>query len=309
MIDSKLLESFKLLCETVLSQIDSHELVLLGESHFDSKMILLEQCVIERSIKKYGIRHIGLEIPNDTGNEILSLYRAEPKIDWNEYPESFQIMNKYLLAIDAGNTNLPDNDKAIPFFFDMPKDSTHKADCGDNQICTEMIKATTRYFKERDPYMSEFVEGVFRERKGKLLLIIGRSHIYKHQINFGIPELARQLKEDETRMPIVQWNDNTLEFPELSLDDVFFYYKPLGLRLIETLGADVVSSIFVNSNSHTALNDYFNNNNINTPIVVQTSDSSYNSVFWWLQQESLYKHIAEEEQIPVSKMFDIFLQL
>ena len=110
-------------------------------------------------------------------------------------------------------------------------------------------------------------------------------------------------------MPIVQWNDNTLEFPELSLDDVFFYYKPLGLRLIETLGADVVSSIFVNSNSHTALNDYFNNNNINTPIVVQTSDSSYNSVFWWLQQESLYKHIAEEEQIPVSKMFDIFLQL
>ena len=303
-------DSMNAICKEVLDKITDYEIILLGESHFDSLTTIFEMNIIKKSIKEYGVRHIGLEFPESIGNELLKEYRKNPNAELKDKPEYLQSLYSWFRSIDAGNENLPENEQAMPFFFDMQKKDIYNANCEDgNWICTKMIKAQSSYFKDREPIIEKNIKTIIDERKGKVLIITGRDHIYKNAIYFGIPELAKQLKEKPNQTPMVPWNDGILEFPGLILDDVIFYHKPVGLRLTESYGVEKNLSIFVNSKDNNAINEFLSKNNNKIPTVVYTSERLYDNVFLGVKNNGLYKLIIDNQNIPVSKMFDIYIQL
>ncbi len=268
----------------LLDEIDSYEIILIGESHFDSLTTDFEMSLIENSIKEHGIRHIGLEIPESIGNEMLREYRKNPNAELKGKPEYLQSFYCWFRSIDSGNKNLSKSEKATAFFFDMEKKNIHNASCDDgNWICTDMIKAQSKYFKDREPVIESNIKTVISKRKGKVLIIIGRDHIHKNKVYYGIPELVKQLKDNPDKIPVVPWEDRILEFPKLTLDDVLFYEKPVGLRLSEYYGAEKILSIFVNTKDKNAINEILNKNK--TPTIVYTSQLLYKDISWWIENE------------------------
>ncbi|HSH51738.1 MAG TPA: hypothetical protein VK982_08435 [Bacteroidales bacterium] len=303
-------DSMDVICKKLLDGTTSYEIILIGESHFDSLTTNFERSIIEKSIKEYGVRHIGLEIPESIGNELLKQYIKNPNAELKGKPEYLQSFYNWFRSIDAGNINLSENEKATPFFFDMQKKDIHNANCEDgNWICTRVIQAQSRYFKDREPIIEKNIKTIIDKRKGRVLIIIGRDHIYKNAIYFGIPELAKQLKEKPAQTPAVPWSNEILEFPELILDDVLFYEKPVGVRLTESYGAKNILSVFVNTKDNNAINEFFSKKNSKTPTIVYTSELWHNDISWWIENEGLYKLMIENQNIPVSKMFDIYIQL
>ncbi len=105
------------ICKEVLDKITDYEIILLGESHFDSLTTIFEMNIVKKSIKEYGVRHIGLEIPESIGNWLLKEYRKNPNAELKGKPEYLQSLYSWFRSIDVGNENLPENEQAMPFFF------------------------------------------------------------------------------------------------------------------------------------------------------------------------------------------------
>jgi len=292
--------------EKILSAFKTHDTVFIGETHGNSDTELLENLIIERAIAECGVRHIGIETNYDDYIEkLLNKCRNGEQPD-TEIPFQRTFFN-WAKAVNKGNERLSD-EKAEMFFYDVPYNSD--ADWIDLPNSAENIKVTTRFFQEREPILTEKIVQVYNKRKGKLLIIAGALHIFKRPYMFGIPSLANQLIENPDAVPYLETEKGRIEFPGLTLDDVLYRDKPLAFRLLNYIESERIYSIYISSSNTDALFELAKQNVL--PII-DTSDAK--GIFWKCQfwekgtQKAIYDFMSVDEEIPVSELFDLYINV
>lgn len=159
--------------EYIHTKLQQNDIVFLGTSHKRAKILKFITELIP-TLKKYGVTHIGLEIPSDQQNNIDSFMetgqglddiRLHVQVDCPEYRNLFQVMRA------SGGLEPVAIDKPLSILYknDVPRD-----EC----MATELLKLTDS------------------EPAAKILVIIGNHHILKKlELQEHVPKKHPSIRE------------------------------------------------------------------------------------------------------------------